>query len=67
MTFRNNWGEDRVYFYDDNERLATVPVQWTTLAAFDPFVEIAGGRSPFRFGDLIELADLLVCFAGGKS
>ena len=65
VTFRRNWGEERVYFYDDSGRLSTVPLQWTTLAAPDPFVEISGGRSAFRVSNLLELADLLVRLSGG--
>ncbi|QDU52323.1 hypothetical protein Pan110_51260 [Gimesia panareensis] len=67
MTFRQNWGEERVYFYDDNERLSTVPLQWTTFATPDPFVEISGGRSPFCVRDLLELVELLTGLSGGES
>jgi len=66
VTLRKKWGEDRVYFYDDNERLSTIPTQWTTFAMVDPFVEISCGRSAFRFGDLVELADLLACINGDE-
>ena len=64
VTCRQNWGEEEVYFYDDDGRLATVPLQWTTLAAPDPFVKISAGRSAFRVGDLLELADVLFQFSG---
>ena len=66
VTFRQNWGEERAYFYDDNGRLASIPLQWTTLAAPDPFVELSGGHSAFRVSNLLELADLLAGLGGGK-
>ena len=67
VTFRKNWGEEKVYFYDDGGRLSTVPLQWTTLAAPDPFVKISAGRSAFRVSDLLELADLLIQLSGDAS
>ncbi|WP_437231196.1 hypothetical protein SH661x_002605 [Planctomicrobium sp. SH661] len=37
MAFRQNWGEERVYFYHDDQRLISVPLSWTSLAAVNPF------------------------------
>jgi len=59
VTCRQNWGEQRVYFYGDDGRLQSLPLSWTTLAGIDPFVELSGGRSAFRISDLLELADRL--------
>lgn len=59
VTCRQNWGEQRVYFHHEDGRLMSVPLQWTTLAAVDPFVELAGGRSAFRIDNLLELRALL--------
>ncbi len=67
VTCRQNWGEQRVYFYDEAGRLVSVPLAWTTLAAMDPFVELAAGRSAFRVGDLLESADLLAAFEEAAS
>ena len=39
--------------------LQRIPVAWTSLAAVDPFVVLAAGRSPFRVRDLLVLADLI--------
>ena len=36
-----------------------MPVAWTSLAAVDPFVVVAAGRSLFRIEDLIALVALL--------
>jgi hypothetical protein len=54
-----NWGEDRVYFYDDAGRLKSLPASWTSLRPVDAFVALSGGRALFRPEDLLRLADLL--------
>jgi uncharacterized protein DUF5372 len=59
VTFRINWGEQRVYFHDDTGRLVALPAQWTSVFPVDPFVALSNGRSPFRTQDLLELARLL--------
>ena len=59
MSYRHNWGEDRVYYVDAEGRVRTIPACWTSVAAIDPFVAIAAGRSFFRYEDLVKLADLL--------
>ena len=56
MTFRQNWGEDRVWFFD-NGRLQSVPTSWTDAAPMNAFVVVAAGRSLFRLADLLELAE----------
>lgn len=59
MTYRFNWGEDRVYFHDAAGRLVAVPAAWTDVFAPDPFVALSAGRSAFRVGDLLELTRLV--------
>ena len=59
VTYRHNWGENRAYFYNEQGQLVAIPADWTSLAAPDPFVLVAGERSLFRFEDLLELAHLL--------
>jgi hypothetical protein len=57
VSYRQNWGEDRVWFQDTKDgRLHSLPMSWTDAGAVDPFVAIAAGRSQFRVEDLIELA-----------
>jgi hypothetical protein len=56
---RSNWGENRVYFTDSDGHVQSLPTSYTDVAAVDPFVEIAAGRSYFRFDDLNELIVLL--------
>ena len=55
VTYRHNWGEDRVYFHDEQGNLSALPASWTSFAPKDPFREVAAGRCWFRFVDLIEL------------
>ncbi|MFH1314522.1 MAG: DUF5372 family protein [Candidatus Eisenbacteria bacterium] len=59
VTYRHNWGEDRVYFHDDEGKLSSVPARWTSIFPVDPFVNVAAGRSPFRLADLMKLSGLL--------
>ncbi len=59
VTCRLNWGEQRVYFHDDDGRLVSIPLSWTSLAPVDPFVNVSAGRAAFRFEDLLELAEFL--------
>ena len=59
VSYRHNWGEDRVYYFDDGGRVRTIPACWTSVAPIDPFVTIAAGRSCFRYEDLVKLAGLL--------
>jgi hypothetical protein len=59
VTYRSNWGEDRVYFHHEDGRLASLPAAWTSAVPPDPFVVLADGRSAFRVQDLVELVALL--------
>jgi len=59
VTCRHDWGEDRVYYHDDEGKLSSLPSAWTTVSAVDPFVVLAAERSPFRLPDLLELCRLL--------
>jgi hypothetical protein len=59
VTFRQNWGQSRVYFHNDSGRLTSIPAEWTDLLGPDPFAVIAQGRSAFRVVDLLELVSLV--------
>jgi len=59
VTYRNNWGEDRVYFHNSAGCLSSIPACWTTVVVPDPFVAVAGGRCFFRYEDLIQLVELM--------
>jgi hypothetical protein len=56
---RQTWGEDRVFFTDEEGRLRSLPTAWTDAADVDPFVALAAERSAFRVEDLLGLAELL--------
>lgn len=49
----------RVYYVAACGTTHSIPLDWTDLAAADPFVELAAGRSAFRVADLLEVADRL--------
>ncbi len=59
MNYTFCWGEARVYFYDEESRLCSLPACWTSAGPVDPFVEMAAGRSPFRVCDLLQLVRLI--------
>lgn len=54
-----SWGEDRVYFYEDEGPLKSLPASWTSVGEVDPFVMLSEGRALFRPAELLKLADLL--------
>jgi hypothetical protein len=59
VTYKQAWGEDRVYFRDDAGRLRRMPVGWTSFVEPDRFQVTAAGRCRFRTDDLLRLADLI--------
>lgn len=59
MTYKHAWGEYRVEFLDQEGHLRSLPAQWTSVVAPDPFVVVAAGRSYFRIEDLLSLVALL--------
>lgn len=59
VTYRHNWGEERVFFHDDDGRLRSLPAAWTSLRPADPVVTLSAGRSAFRVTDLLELVGLI--------
>lgn len=59
FNYRHNWGEYRVWFFDDDQRLRSLPATWTDYAPPDPFVLVAAGRSPARLEDLLHLVALV--------
>jgi Family of unknown function (DUF5372) len=52
-------GEQRVCFLDKKGRQCEIPLSWTDLAAEDPVVILASGKTWFRAADLVELARLV--------
>jgi hypothetical protein len=64
---RKNWARDRVYVCDEGGALVSLPVEWTDVAAEDPFVVVAAGRAPFHVAGLLELADLVARLSSGDA
>jgi len=64
-TRRQNWGEDRVVYFDAAGRLRSMPASWTDLSQQDAFTQASGGRSWFRPDDLLRLNALLSELARG--
>ena len=59
MTRRHTWEQDRVFFFDEEGQMRSLPTGWTDVTGADPFVVVAAGRSAFRVEDLLALATLL--------
>lgn len=62
----NRYGTRILLALGDNA-VCAIPPQWTDLVAPDPEIVISAGRSPFRVGDLLELADHLTRLGGHSS
>lgn len=54
-----NWREDRVWFHDGADRLHSLPADWTSAVAEDPFNVVGAGRAAFRVEELLELVRLI--------
>ena len=65
VAIRHTWGEHRVFVFDEEGTVRSLPARWTDAVAPDPFVVLAAGRSPFRIEDLAALADLADGIAAG--
>ncbi|MCP4038078.1 MAG: hypothetical protein GY733_14155 [bacterium] len=59
VTYRSNWGEDRVYYHNADGDLKSLPAAWTSVSPSDPFVSEAAGRSSLRFEELRAMAALV--------
>jgi hypothetical protein len=56
VDYVHDWREHRVYFYDCQQNLTSVPTSWTNLLPIDQFVAASAGRSYFRTDELLQLA-----------
>jgi hypothetical protein len=59
VAVRQTWGEDRVFFLDEDGTQRSLPVAWTDAAEPDVFVTVAAGRSALRVDDLVALVGLI--------
>ena len=48
-----------MYFFGDDGMMQSLPTAWTDVGEPDVFVTVAAGRSPFRAGDLLALAEII--------
>ena len=63
-------GVERAFFYGEIGeigRLETIPVEWTDMAAQDPFVVLSAGQAYFRVEDLLRLSTLIESLATPSS
>lgn len=58
-TRKQNWGEDRVTFFDEAGRLRSLLASWTNVDEPDAFATAAAGRSWLRTDDLARLTVLV--------
>lgn len=58
-TRKQNWGEDRVMFFDQQGRLRSLPAAWTNIDPTDAQTQAAAGRAYLRADDLLTLSALL--------
>jgi len=61
VTVRNNWGENRVHYHDEQGHLVSIPTPWTSLAEEDAFVVASAGRSFGRVAELVRLTEIVEC------
>jgi uncharacterized protein DUF5372 len=59
VTRKHNWGEDRVFYYDQNGAIKSFLTNVTDLLPVDAFEHVSAGRSAFRADDLLALRRLL--------
>jgi Family of unknown function (DUF5372) len=58
-TRKQNWGEDRVMFFDAEGRLRSLLASWTNVDESDVFAQAAQGKSFLRPDDLADLAGVI--------
>ena len=58
-TRKQNWGEDRVMFFDSQGQLRSLAATWTDVDPPDARTEAAAGRAFLRADDLSTLVALL--------
>ena len=58
-TRKQNWGEDRVMFFDQQGRLRSLPAAWTNVDPPGARTQAAAGRAYLRADDLLTLSALV--------
>ena len=67
VTIRQNWGEYRVFYYDQDGQLTSIPACWTDTYEPDLFNIIANGRCAFRINELLQLTRLIDEYRRGNN
>jgi len=62
VSLKQTWGENRVFYHQEDGRITSIPACWTSIYDPHPFNVISQGRSVFRFRELLELAGLIEDF-----
>jgi len=55
VAYKNAWGEDRVYFYNEHQQLTGLPATWTDVVPADSFLAASAGSAPFGTRNPLEL------------
>lgn len=67
VAVRQTWGEDRVFFLDEDSTQRSLPRAWTDAGDPDAFVALAAGRSALRVVDLLALVELVDGLGGAAT
>jgi hypothetical protein len=66
VAVRRTWGEDRVFFLDEDGTQRSLSRGWTDAGDPDAFVALAAGRSALRVVDLLVLVELVDGLRGAR-
>ena len=59
IKYKRIQGSDRVFFYQKDGSIGSLPLAWCDLRSPDPYLDIEGKHSPFRVEDLLKLSDII--------
>jgi hypothetical protein len=66
VAYAHTWGEHRVFFRAaGDDRVRSLPADWTDVEGQDPFLVLAAGRTFFRVEDLVALGRVLAELSTG--
>ncbi len=67
VEYRWGWGRKQAVFYDENDELIAVPVDWTSLVeTTDAFVIVSEGQAFASPSDLLALSALIAEIVSGE-
>jgi Family of unknown function (DUF5372) len=59
VEYRQSWGENRVYYVDEQGVRRSMPAEWTDVICQVLFVEVSAGRSRLSAAELLELTEIV--------